>query len=299
MNAEENRLLVPRLAAFAAIAIWGVSFVATKVALAEISPTTLIATRFAMGVVLLHAILAVRREPLLPARDAVPALLLMGFVGIFVHQMVQGYGLTMTTAMKTGWLIGLTPIWSSVLAAVFLGERFGPMKLAGLVLGFVGALLVVTHGVPSRELLSLPSTKGDALVLLSTLNWAAYTILGHGTIRRLGALRATSGSMLFGWILLLPLFFVGGGLRELVTLSPAGWGAVLFLGIGASGLGYLFWYGALEKIESSRVAAFLYIEPLFTLAAAALVLGERITAGTVVGGIVVLAGVLLVQKGKK
>jgi drug/metabolite transporter (DMT)-like permease len=70
---------------------------------------------------------------------------------------------------------------------------------------------------------------------------------------------------------------------------------VLFLGIGCSGLGYLFWYAALEKLETSRVAAFLYLEPLVTLATAVALLGEPVQAPTIAGGLLVLGGVFLVQ----
>jgi drug/metabolite transporter (DMT)-like permease len=70
---------------------------------------------------------------------------------------------------------------------------------------------------------------------------------------------------------------------------------VLFLGIGCSGLGYLFWYTALEKLETSRVAAFLYLEPLVTLAAAVALLDEPVHATTIIGGLIVLAGVFLIQ----
>ena len=220
----------------------------------------------------------------------------MGFVGVFLHQMLQATGLTMTSAMNTGWLIGLIPIWSAILSAIFRKERFGAVQLTGLVLGFAGALLVVTRGAPFSATLSIPSTKGDLLILTSTLNWAVYTILGHGTIRRLGSLRATAASMLFGWLMVIPFFLAAGGANEIARLSPAGWGAVAFLGIGCSGLGYLFWYGALEKVEAGRVASFLYIEPLVTLVAASIALGEKVTAASVVGGVIVLLGVLLVQR---
>src|ERR1051326_2276708 len=103
----------PRVGAFIAVIFWGISFVATKAALREISPITLIFLRFAIGAVLLFAI--VRR---LPPRDALPQLALMGFLGVFLHQMIQANALTMTTAVHTGWLIGVTPIWSAVLSAI-------------------------------------------------------------------------------------------------------------------------------------------------------------------------------------
>ena len=75
-----------------------------------------------------------------------------------------------------------------------------------------------------------------------------------------------------------------------------GWLSVLFLGICCSGLGYLWWYGALERIEASRVAAFLYLEPLVTLLAAVVLLGETVTATTIVGGLLLVGGVALVER---
>lgn len=86
--------------------------------------------------------------------------------------------------------------------------------------------------------------------------------------------------------------------QEYLALSPTGALAIVFLGVGCSGLGYLFWYTALERLEASQVAAFLYVEPLFTLAAAVALLGESVAVSTVVGGVLVLLGVLAVQTAK-
>jgi drug/metabolite transporter (DMT)-like permease len=204
----------PRLGAFLAVVFWGLSFVATKAALRELSPITLITTRFALGVALLLVLLQLRRVPVLPPRELWGTLALMGFVGVFVHQMLQSFALTMTGAISTGWLIGLTPLWSAVLSAWLLRERFPPAKVAGLALGFAGAALVVTRGQLGAARLALPATKGDLLILVSTLNWAVYSVLGHPVLKRLGATRATAGALLFGWLMLLPLFLgrgLGGG----------------------------------------------------------------------------------------
>src|SRR5690242_5984286 len=189
----------------ATICMWGCSFVATKSLLREISVVTIIVIRFFLGVVLLFAILLRRGEHPLPPRNTLWPLALMGFIGVFVHQLVQVTGLRWTSATSTGWLIGLVPIWSAILAAVFLKERFNALKIAGLIGGFAGAALVISRGRLS-SFLHLPSTKGDFLVLLSTLNWAIYSIVGHGTLKRLGAARATAGMMLPGWLMVVPLF---------------------------------------------------------------------------------------------
>jgi drug/metabolite transporter (DMT)-like permease len=285
----------PRLGVLLAVVFWGISFVATKAAVAEISPFTLISARAALGTLLLFAILALRRQALVPPRESWRPLLVMGFVGVAFHQLLQAYALTLTSAVNTGWLIGVTPIWSAIFAAVKLRERIRDAKLAGLLLGFAGATLVVTHGELAAQS-ALPSTRGDLLILLSTLNWAFYTVLGHPTLKRIGPTQATAGAMAAGALLLAPVFVATQGWHDLARLTPQGWTAVLFLGIACSGLGYLFWYGALEHIEASRVAAFLYLEPLVTLAAAVLLLGESVRAVTLAGGLLLVGGVVMVQR---
>jgi drug/metabolite transporter (DMT)-like permease len=285
-------------AALAAVVMWGISFVATKLALDEASPIAVIVLRFGIGVAVVHAILALRRRPFLPPRDALPQLALMGFIGVFVHQVIQANALTMTTAVRTGWLIGITPIWSSILAAIFLKEKFGATKVAGIAIAAAGALLLITRGQLSAASFQLPTTRGDLLILLSTVNWAVYTVAGRSTLKRVGSERTTAASMLLGFLMLAPFSITNPVWTHLGALSATAWTAIIFLGVGCSALGYLFWYAALEKLETSQVAVFLYIEPLVTLLAAVVLIGETVDWTTVVGGILVLAGVTAVQRAK-
>lgn len=296
MIGRQSGLVPPRLGVAAAVVMWGASFVATKSVLAELRPVEIVLGRAALGAATLASLLAIRRRSLTLPGSTWPVLALLGFVGVFFHQMIQAHGLILTSAMNTGWLVGLIPIWSALLAALFLRERFSPGKVAGLALGLAGALLVITRGEISARTLALPSARGDLLILASTLNWAIYTVLGHGTLRRLGPTRVAFGAMLMGALLAAPLFIAGSGWHGYAALSPGGRWFMLFLGVGCSGLGYFFWSAALERIEASRVAAFLYAEPLVTLTTAALLLGEPITATAVTGGLLVLAGVGLVQR---
>ncbi len=110
------------------------------------------------------------------------------------------------------------------------------------------------------------------------------------------ALGALAWMGFLGVAMLLPPFLATGGPGDLGHLTTAGWTGVLFLGLACSGLGYLLWYAALERIEATRVAALLYLEPLVTLAAAVLLLGEPVGLATALGGALVLAGVSLVQR---
>jgi drug/metabolite transporter (DMT)-like permease len=285
-----------RAGALAAIVMWGLSFVATKSLLRELSPVSLIFARFAIGTAGLLAILAARGDRRGPPRAAWPGVLLMGFVGVFVHQMLQAHGLALTTAVRTGWLIGTVPIWTAALSALLVREALGSRKILGLALGTAGAVLVVTRGQLAADVFGLPTTRGDLLIVASTLNWAAYTVLGRATLRNLGSASATTWSMLAGWVMLAPFFAAAGGWREVASLSAGGWAALAFLGVGCSALGYLFWYAALEHLQPTQVASFLYLEPLVTLAAAVTLLGEPVAAATIAGGALVMAGVSLVQR---
>ena len=286
----------PLVGAFLAVVFWGVSFVATKSVLHELSPIAIVFARSAIGAVLLAGILRARGESMLPPRASLGPVAAMGFVGVAFHGVLQAHALTLTTAVNTGWLIALIPVWSALLAAALGRERFGAEKLAGLAVGFAGTLLVVTRGRLDAGVVALPATRGDLLVLASTVNWAIYSLLGHDTIRRLGPTRATAGAMLLGALMLLPFFAATDGLAAYARLSPAGLGKLLFLGVACSGLGYLYWYRALERVEASRVAALLYLEPLVTLGAAVVLIAEPVGLVSVAGGALVVGGVALVQR---
>lgn len=282
------------LGALAAVIIWGISFVATRIALEDLSPVTLVFTRFGLSSLVL---LALTRRPLPPLR-MVPMLTMMAFIGIFAHQMLQAWGLTMTTAINTGWLIGLIPIWTALLSRWYLGEPLPARAVVGLATGFAGALLIVSNGELSRNTLSLPSTAGDLLIFLSTFTWAIYSVLGRAPLRELGSRRATTSVITLGTLMLLPFFIAGRGWEEWPAASPTVWLAVTFLGIGSSAIGYILWFAALDRLPTARVASLLYIEPIVTLMAAAAVLGEQVRPITTAGGLLVLAGVAIVQTGR-
>lgn len=284
-----------RVQALLAITFWGASFVATKVALQELSPLTVVAVRFALGLLVLWGTVIVRGRVLLITGRELGYLAVLGAVGIFVHQLLQTNGLVTTSATNTGWLVALTPIFTALLARALLGESFGPARVAGLLLAFAGAMAIVVTRAGSVRVLGLPATPGDFLAFLSAPNWAVFSVLSKRALARRPPTLVMAYVMALGWLMLLPLALADAGWGRLGELSPSGWAALLFLGLFCSGLAYLFWYGALQGGDASQVAAFLYLEPLVTLIIAALVLGEPITLWTLVGGAAVLAGVWLVN----
>jgi drug/metabolite transporter (DMT)-like permease len=256
-----------------AVLFWGASFVATKEALREVHPVTIIVLRFGLGVLVLAlAVWRLRLFRAVSVRDLL-ALAALGAIGV-----------------------ALTPVFAALLAWVFLGEPLGLLKLLGLAIAFGGALVVVTRGVFTAETLHLPATLGDLLALASALNWAVFSVASKPLLRRLPPTLSMAYVMLLGWMFVLPFFVSGQGWSEVPHLSPAGWLAISFLGLFCSGLAYIFYYDALAQIDASQVAAFIYVEPLVTVVAAAIVLGEALTPVMLFGGLTILLGVYLVNR---
>jgi len=282
--------------ALAAIVVWGASFVATKIAVREVSPLTVIVLRFALGLGVLVLVVIARREFALPQRRDLGWLVFLGLNGITVHQLLQANGLVTASAINSGWIVALIPVFSAMLAWLVLHEPFGRLKMLGLMLATIGAFLVISRGQLDGGLLRIPATPGDFLMLLSAPNWALFTVLSKRLMSRVSATLMVTYVMAFGWLVTLPLWAGTGGWLDLPHLTLAGWGSVLFLGLLCSGVAYVFWYDALAVAGASQVAAFLYLEPLVTLVVAASLLGEAVTWATLLGGAIILIGVWLVNQ---
>jgi len=281
--------------AFLAIAIWGASFVATKIALEEISPLAVVVVRFAIGLGTIAVVLAWRHQLRLPHRRDIGWLALLGLNGIAVHQLLQTNGLVTTTATNSGWIMALIPILTAVLARTVVGEPFGRLKMLGLGVAMFGTLVILGRGVPSFGLFRA-ATVGDLLMLASAVNWAVFTVLSKRGLGRYPPGLLIAYIIAFGWLMTLPLVGVQGGLQQAALMSARGWAAMLFLGVFCSGLAYAFWYDALAETDASALASFIYLEPVVTSILAATVIGEAITWSVPVGGATILLGVCLVNR---
>lgn len=281
-----------------AIIFWGISFIATKVALKELHPFMLLTLRYVIGAILLFSIQYHRERGFLKQfgyRDWVH-IFLLATVGVSGLGLLQAYGLIYTSAINTGWIIAINPILITVAARFFLDEAITTRKIAGILLGFLGIFLIITRGVISLSVFRFASTFGDLLVFVSAIAWSAFTVGGKGFLSRFNPLSSITAIMGSGFLLILPLGILKGGWVSLSHLSLLTWVGVLFLGIFCSGLGYLFWYSALEKKDSGSVGMYLYLEPLVTLIGASLILGEPIYWITMLGGAMTLAGVYLATR---
>ena len=289
--------LIPILEALFAVIVWGVSFVATKVALRDVAPVTLIWLRFGMGVAILGAAVLVRRQFAFPAKKDWFYLALLGFLGITFHQWLQSTGLVTAQATTTAWIVATIPIFMALLGWLVLREKLAWTQILGIFLAALGVLLVVTEGDLSALSRGKFGTMGDFLILLSSPNWAIFSILSRRGLQQYPATRMMFYVISLGWLFTSIQLFTGPGLSEIPNLTWEGWLGIGFLGIFCSGLAYIAWYDALQALPVAQTGAFIYIEPLVTAVVAALVLSEPLLWASLLGGGIILLGVWLVNRG--
>jgi drug/metabolite transporter (DMT)-like permease len=284
------------LKALFAVIVWGGSFIATKVALADVSPVTIIWVRFTIGVAVLGWVVAIRRELARVGSGDLLYFTLLGFLGIALHQWLQSTGLVTSEAGTTAWIVASAPIFIAMLGYLVLGERVGWTLAAGIGLAASGVLIVASKGDWRALGAGRFGNPGDILILISSVNWAVFSVLSRRGLRRHPPSRMMFYIMTIGWILITVLFAAGPGFTEISRLTPPGWAAILFLGVLCSGIAYVFWFDALHAMPASQVGVLLYLEPLVTVAVARVLLGEPILVATLAGGAMILTGVWLVNR---
>lgn len=279
-----------------AVTVWGASFVATKVAVREASPVTVVWLRFAIGVAILGLATILRGQFALPDRREVGYFALLGFLGITFHQWLQSTGLVTAQATTTAWIVATTPIFMALLGWLVLAEKLGWRQGLGITVAALGVLVVVSQGDLASLVRGHFGTRGDLLVMISAPNWAVFSILSRRGLQRYPATRMMFFVMSFSWLFSSVLFVTGGGIGQLEKLTVDGWLGVGFLGVFCSGLAYIFWYDALKALPAAQAGAFLYLEPFVTLIVAALILHEPLLGVSLIGGAAILIGVWVVNQ---
>lgn len=288
--------LLASLEALFAVAVWGASFIATKVVLRDISPVTIVWIRFAMGVLILGIAVTARKQFALLNRSEWSYFALLGFLGITFHQWLQSNALQTSEASTTAWIVTTTPVFMAILGWFVLRERLGWVKILGILVAFIGVLVIVYDGDLRGISLRSFGKPGDILILISAINWTVFSVLSRRGLKNHPATFMMFYVMLLGWLLTSILFFVTQSVSEIQNLTASGWVGLAFLGIFCSGLAYIAWYDALQTLGAAETGVFLYIEPLVTVVVAFFMLSEPITLASLLGGGVILLGVWLVNR---
>lgn len=277
-------------AATVAVAFWGASFVAVRIALEAFDPVGLVAVRLALSAVGLYLLVRWAGGALLPRPEDRGRTILLGTI-LGAHLSLQAWGLKHTSAIHTGWIVGFQPIVIAIGAQLFLRHRLRAVGWLGVFLGTAGVLFLTLEELPDFS----SARRGDLIQLVGCGTWAAYTLLGARPVASSGSLRVTALAMAWATLLCAVAAVPGGYVLRAPEADEIL--AVLFLAIACSGLAFFLWHRSLVSHGSHHTAATLYLEPFFTMAVAATVLGEDVTARAVGAGGIVLVGVWLLGRG--
>lgn len=267
--------------------IWGLSYLATKIALRDFGPFELAAIRTTIAATLfLPALIRTRAQ--IRTVDG----LVLGALGVALYYAAFNIGLATARATDAGVIQAAIPAASALFAIPLLGERGTLRSWLGIVLSTVGVVVLVAGTRAFGE----GSLIGDLWIVLTVIDWALYNIAVRRISRRASDTAITAAALVYGAALVLPL----GALelaQGLPTITTEGVLAVLFLAFFASALGYWLWSYGLSRLEAGRASTYLNLLPLVAVISGALVLGERVGPIELAGGALILSGVALAGKG--
>ena len=276
-----------------AIVFWGASFIATKFLLDELTPETIISMRLILAITLLLIIALIQKRDFSINLKSHGYIILLAIIAVF-HLWIQVTGMKYTTASNTGWIIGTAPIFMALLGLIFFKEKLNTLKVTGIVIATLGLLLLVGKGNPTN--IDLIKNRGDLLILSSSFTWGIYSMVNKKISLNYSPVMTILYLFIMMAIIIIPFTINDSTINSVKTLSGIGWVAILFLGLLCSGVAYVIWAYALREMESAKVGAYLYFEPFVTVITAWIFLEENITLFMIFSGLIITAGVYLVNK---
>ena len=292
--------LLGHIVAFLVVAVWGVTFVFTKLLLNEgLTAAQIFVLRFIVAYVLLFVYAFTRKPFRLFASSWKDELLMIGLgvTGGSLYFITENSAMIYTTTTNTSLIVCLCPLIEALLIALFYrSERLRGIQIAGLIIAAVGAVVVVLNG---QFVLHL-SPLGDTLAFSACLCWAFYSLLMVPATKRYSTLFITRKVFFYGLLSMIPYWMFYPDMPSLsVVLRPAILWNLLFLGCVASMLCFVAWNWAIKRLGAVVATNYVYFNPVVTAIFAWLVLDEQITVFYIIGTILILAGMFLVLKKRK
>ena len=273
-----------------AMALWGSSFIALKLAFAELPPLWVIFGRMALGSLVF--LLAWRWRGQMHYRTGDWKYLLgLAACEPCLYFLFEALALQHTSAAQAGMVTALLPLLVAVGAFIFLRERISRITLAGFLLALIGAIWLSLAG-SADEHASNP-VLGNLYELLAMLCAMGYTLLLKHLSSRYSPFLLTAMVAFVGTIFFLPLAWFSAPLPA--SVSPMGLGAVAYLGILVTVGAYGLYNFGVSRLPASQASGFTNLIPVFTLLFAILLLGESLNTVQIMAAALVFAGVLLSQ----
>ncbi len=295
--------------AFLTVAIWGVTFVSSKVLIAEgLEPSQIFFLRFLLAYVGMWLLAPVFRKNgvHLFAKSLVDELymVLLGVTGGSFYFYLENTALKYTQASNVSFLVSSSPLVMlslSLLVRRFMKGRMadgqekvrvGGVFIAGTLMALAGIAMVVfvDSGVNI-------SPKGDFMALGAALCWGVYSVLMGVVGSEYSSAFITRKVFFYGLLTIVPFLFFYPPVTAEVLLRPAVWTNLLFLGVVASLACFVVWNEVMAKIGNVTSTNYVYLNPFFTLVFAVLLLGERLTPLSAAGSVLIVLGVIAAGKG--
>ena len=303
------------LIAFLTVAVWGTTFVFTKLLIVNgLSPAQIFTLRFIIAYVMLTAFSLLR--PLFLRRKLQASkpdkwrkvqhrwlssnwrdemlMLALGVTGGSIYFLSENEALRFTTATNVSLIVCSCPLFAMLIIGMFYkSERFASRQMLGSLLALLGMAIVVLNG---RFVLHL-SPLGDTLAFGACLSWALYSLLMKPVMYRYSALFITRKVFFYGVLTILPYYLVVPGMPSLeVLLRPTVMANLFFLGCVASMLCYLTWSWCMARLGAVKCTNWVYLNPITTIVFAWLILDEQITSYFLIGAVFILLGMYILNK---
>lgn len=225
-------------------------------------------------------------------RRDVPRLLWLGILSVPLNQGFYLFGLTRTSASHAALLYALTPLVVLLLAGRILREDGFWTKLAGVLVAFLGVVVILLERGLAHEARALA---GDLMVLVAVFSWALYTVLSKPLLTRYDPMTVSSVAVVWGSLIGLGALLLSGRALPLAPVPGAVWGGIAYLVIGTSVIAYPLWMYALRHLEASKVAIATNTQPILTSLLSWLIYREQLTPGFFLGAVLILGGAAWVE----